>query len=176
MTGAFVCFLDSYFLFSLFGLSNSLRIRGYLIKYPRIFHHVSVDISSRIRGYFITYPRLREVFALLLRLIACMGLAFLIMLFLFLLTQISRISRNLLPSLFFVSRETEFAARRGQRQSREKREDFFHRWIFGLTQISRISRKHTSLALVCTIRLRALGKADKRGRSDAPSVRFVRSV
>ena len=45
-----------------------------------------------------------------------------------------------------------------------------------LTQISRISRKHTSLALVCTIRLRALGKADKRGRSDAPSVRFVRSV
>ena len=52
-----------------------------------------------------------------------MGLAFLIMLFLFLLTQISQISRNLLPSLFFVSRE-----------SREKREDFFHRWIFGLTQ------------------------------------------
>ena len=51
MTGAFVCFLDSYLLFFLFGLSNSLRIRGYLIKYPRIFHHVSVDISLRIRGY-----------------------------------------------------------------------------------------------------------------------------
>ena len=51
MTGAFVCFLDSYFLFSLFGLSNSLRIRGYLIKYPRIFHHVSVDILLRIHGY-----------------------------------------------------------------------------------------------------------------------------
>ena len=146
MTGAFVCFLDSYLLFFLFGLSNSLRIRGYLIKYPRIFHHVSVDISSRIRGYFITYPRLREVFALSSWFIGCLFLVFLIM-------------------LFFDSRE-----------SREKREDFFHRWIFGLTQISRISRKHTSLALVCTIRLRALGKADKRGRSDAPSVRFVRSV
>ena len=51
MTGAFVCFLDSYFLFFLFGLSNCLRIRGYLIKYPRIFHHVSVDISLRIHGY-----------------------------------------------------------------------------------------------------------------------------
>ena len=51
MTGAFVCFLDSYLLFFLFGLSNSLRIRGYLIKYPRIFHHVSVDISLRIHGY-----------------------------------------------------------------------------------------------------------------------------
>ena len=47
---------------------------------------------------------------------------------------------------------------------------------FGLTQISRISRKHTSLTLVCTIRLKTLGEADKRGRSDAPSVRFVRSV
>ena len=51
MTGSFVCFLDSYLLFFLFGLSNCLRIRGYLIKYPRIFHHVSVDISLRIRGY-----------------------------------------------------------------------------------------------------------------------------
>ena len=51
MTGAFVCFLDSYLLFFLFGLSNCLRIRGYLIKYPRIFHHVSVDISLRIHGY-----------------------------------------------------------------------------------------------------------------------------
>ena len=40
-----------YLLFFLFGLSNYLRIRGYLIKYPRIFHHVSVDISLRIRGY-----------------------------------------------------------------------------------------------------------------------------
>ena len=67
-----------YLLFFLFGLSNCLRIRG----------------------YFITHPRLREVFALFLWLIACMGLAFLILLFLFLLTQISQISRNLLPSLF----------------------------------------------------------------------------
>ena len=59
MTGAVVCFLDSYLLFFLFGLSNSLRIRGYLIKYPRIFHHVSVDISLRIRGYakFLLCPR-----------------------------------------------------------------------------------------------------------------------
>ena len=59
MTGAFVCFLDSYLLFFLFGSSNSLRIRGYLIKYPRIFHHVSVDISLRIRGYasFLLCPR-----------------------------------------------------------------------------------------------------------------------
>ena len=40
-----------YLLFFLFGLSNCLRIRGYLIKYPRIFHHVFVDISLRIRGY-----------------------------------------------------------------------------------------------------------------------------
>ena len=60
MTGAFVCFLDSYLLFFLFGLSNSLRIRGYLIKYPRIFHHVSVDISLRNRGYFIKYPWIFE--------------------------------------------------------------------------------------------------------------------
>jgi len=77
-----------YLLFSLFGLSNCLRIRG----------------------YFITHPRLREVFALSSRLIACMGLAFLILLFLFLLTQISQISRNLLPSLVFcfmrISRKT----------------------------------------------------------------------
>ena len=51
MTGAFVCFLDSYLLFFLFGLSNCLRIRGYFIKYPRIFNHVSVDISLRIHGY-----------------------------------------------------------------------------------------------------------------------------
>ena len=51
MTGAFVCFLDSYLLLSPFGLSNCLRIRGYLIKYPRIFHHVSMDISLRIHGY-----------------------------------------------------------------------------------------------------------------------------
>ena len=59
MTGAFVCFIDSYLLFSLFGLSNSLRIRGYFIKYSRIFHHVSMDISSRIRGYasFLLCPR-----------------------------------------------------------------------------------------------------------------------
>ena len=59
MTGAFVCFLDSYLLFFLFGLSNSLRIRGYLIKYPRIFHHVSVDISLHIHGYakFLLCPR-----------------------------------------------------------------------------------------------------------------------
>ena len=40
-----------YLLFFLFGLSSCLRIRGYLIKYSRIFHHVSVDISLRIRGY-----------------------------------------------------------------------------------------------------------------------------
>ena len=59
MTGAFVCFIDSYLLFSLFGLSNCLRIRGYLIKYPRIFHHVSMDISLRIHGYakFLLCPR-----------------------------------------------------------------------------------------------------------------------
>ena len=38
-------------LFFLFGLSNCLRIRGYLIKYSRIFHHASMDISLRIRGY-----------------------------------------------------------------------------------------------------------------------------
>ena len=42
-----------------FGLSNSLRIRGYFIKYSRIFHHVSTDISLRIRGYasFLLCPR-----------------------------------------------------------------------------------------------------------------------
>ena len=59
MTGAFVCFIDSYLLFSLFGLPNSLRIRGYFIKYPRIFHHVSMDISLRIHGYasFLLCPR-----------------------------------------------------------------------------------------------------------------------
>ena len=51
MTGAFVCFLDSYLLFFLFGLSSCLRIRGYLIKYSRIFHYASMDISLRIRGY-----------------------------------------------------------------------------------------------------------------------------
>ena len=60
-----------YLLFFLFGLSSCLRIRG----------------------YFITHPRLREVFALSSRLIGC--------LFLFFLTQISQISRNLLPSLVF---------------------------------------------------------------------------
>ena len=27
-------------------------------KYPRIFHHVSTNISSRIRDYFIKYPRI----------------------------------------------------------------------------------------------------------------------
>ena len=46
MTGSFVCFLDSYLLFSLFGLSNCLRIRGYLMKYPRIFHHASAVTRS----------------------------------------------------------------------------------------------------------------------------------
>ena len=45
-----------YLLFSLFCLSNSLRIRG----------------------YFITYPRLREFFALLSRFIGCMLSFFLI--------------------------------------------------------------------------------------------------
>ena len=46
MTGSFVCFLDSYFLFFLFGLSNCLRIHGYLIKYPWIFHYVSTVTRS----------------------------------------------------------------------------------------------------------------------------------
>ena len=41
----------SCLLFFLFGLSSYLRIRGYLIKYSRIFHHVSMDISLRISGY-----------------------------------------------------------------------------------------------------------------------------
>ena len=40
-----------YLLFFLFGLSSCLRIRGYLIKYSRIFHYASMDISLRIRGY-----------------------------------------------------------------------------------------------------------------------------
>ena len=41
----------SYLPFFLLGMPNSLRIHGYLIKYPWIFYYVSVDISSRIRGY-----------------------------------------------------------------------------------------------------------------------------
>ena len=44
-----------------------------------------------------------------------------------------------------------------------------------LTQISQISRS-THRKLACAIRLKTLGNADKRGRSDAPFVRFVRSV
>ena len=44
-----------------------------------------------------------------------------------------------------------------------------------LTQISRISRR-ALVALVLVIRMNTLGKADKRGQSDALSVRFVGSV
>ena len=32
-------------------LPNSSNIHGYLLTYPWIFHHVSVDISLRIHGY-----------------------------------------------------------------------------------------------------------------------------
>ena len=47
--------------------------------------------------------------------------------------------------------------------------------FISLPQISRISRI-THRKLACAIRLQTLGRADKRGRSDAQSVRFVRSV
>ena len=95
MTGAFVCFLDSYLLFFLFGLSNSLRIRGYLIKYSRIFHHVSVDISLRIHGY--------AKFLLCLRGLLVVCFWFFSYCCSFWLTRISRKTRSFLSSLDFWS-------------------------------------------------------------------------
>ena len=65
----------------------------------------------------------------------------------------SLFSYNQCITLTQISRNV-FAARRGQRQSHEKR----------------------IVALAFAIRLQTLGTADKRGRSDALSVRFVRSV
>ena len=63
---------------------------------------------------------------------------------------------------------------RGQRQSREKREkpgpmDISHTDLTNLT-------KHASFYSRVPSGAQTLGEADKRGRSDAPSVRFVRSV
>ena len=124
MTGAFVCFIDSYLLFSLFGLPNSLRIRG----------------------YFITYPWLREFFALSSRFIGCMFLGFLILVVGFYSHKSHRFHEIFFHRWIFLSRETEFAARRGQRQSRESREVFFHRWFWSHTDLTNLTKAYIAYA------------------------------
>ena len=133
---------------------------------------VSVDIWLNIRGYFITYPwifhyasAVTRSFCFALAVNCLHGVGFSHNAVFVLLTQISQISRNLLPSLFFVSRE-----------SREKREDFFHRWIFGLTQISRISQMARRFARACRLcRVLSAGWYI-RAQAMYAFVRFVRSV
>ena len=103
------CFFCSAFLIVCVSVDISLNIRGYFITYPWIFHYASAVTRS-----FCFVFEANWLFVFRFSHIAV---------FVFTHTNLTEISRNLLPSLFFVSRE-----------SREKREDFFHRWIFGLTQ------------------------------------------
>ena len=131
---------------------------------------VSVDISLNIRGYFITYPWIFHYVSTVTR-VFCFVLAiyWLYVLgfshiggFVFTHTNLTDLTKySFIAGFFFHANLANLAK-------------FSFIADFGLTQISRISRKHTSLTLVCTIRLKTLSEADKRGRSDAPSVRFVR--
>ena len=144
---------------------------------------VSVDIWLNIRGYFITYPWIFHYastvtrsfcFALAVNCLHGVGFSH-IAVFVFTHTNLTDLTKSS-SIVFFVSRETEFAARRGQRQSREKREDFFHRWIFGLTQISRISQMARRFARACRLcRVLSAGWYI-RAQAMYAFVRFVRSV
>ena len=168
MTGAFVCFLDSYLLFFLFGLSDCLRIRGYFIKYPRIFHHVSMDISLRIHGYasFLLCPR---------DLLVVYSWVFSYWWFCFYSHKSHRSHEIFFHRWIFLSRETEFAARRGQRQSRESREVFFHRWFWSHTDLTNLT-DGASLRPRLSASPSVCAPDGTREWNDACFVRFVRSV
>ena len=85
---------------------------------------VSVDIWLNIRGYFITYPWIFHYVSTVTQSFCFVFAVYWLYVFVF-----SHIA------VLFDSRE-----------SREKREDFFHRWIFGLTQISRNGLHRRKLA------------------------------
>ncbi len=128
---------------------------------------VSVDISLNIRGYFITYPWIFHYVSTVTR-VFCFVLAiyWLYILgfshiggFVFTHTNLTDLTKySFIAGFFFHAKRSSppeplgrwpKGKARGQRQSREKREDFFHRWIFGLTQISRISQMARRFARAC---------------------------
>ena len=115
-------------LFSLFGLSNSLRIRGYFIKYSRIFHHVSMDISLRIRGYasFLLCPR---------DLLVVCSWVFSYWWFCFYSHKSHRSHEIFFHRWIFLSRE-----------SRESHEVFFHRWFWSHTDLTNLTKAYIAYA------------------------------
>ena len=127
---------------------------------------VSVDISLNIRGYFITHSWIFHYASAVTRnfcfffVVNCLhGVGFSHnAVFVFTHTNLTDLTKSSSIVVFCFTRI-----------SRKTRRFLSSLDFWSHTEIS---RKHTSLALVCTIRLRALGKADKRGRSDALSVRL----
>ena len=127
-----------------------------------------MDISSRIRGYASFLLCLRDLLVVCSWVLSYWWLVFTH-------TNLTDLTKySFIAGFFFHAKRS--SPPEGAKGNLANLAKFSFIADFGLTQISRISRKHTSLTLVCTIRLKTLGEADKRGRSDAPSVRFVRSV